>query len=498
MIYNFNLGIGWASSGVEYAQLYRARMFRGLNEPAKFIFTDMFPQENLEHFTKHIGFEDDEVIWLYTFFTDFRISPVTYTLQQFEETLADQKFSVSRTGKTGRLQFQDQGKYCTIYFTDEKHDLVHRVEYVSRGALIRKDYFTYGRINTEYYAPLNGSAHLYLRRFFHEDGTIAYEEQVGEKNSLFRFPDHIFFSKEDLVGYFVQCLHLTQHDTVIVDRTTGIGQAIFENAGNARIGIVVHADHYSVSGTDDVHILWNNYYEYPFDLYRHISFFIASTRAQQQKMAEQFEHYIGTVPEIDVIPVGSLDSLTYPKQPRKPYSIVTASRLASEKHLDWVIEACVLARKEVPELTLDICGAGGEYQRLHTLILKNNASSYIRLLGQQEMKDLYPNYELYLSGSTSEGFGLSLMEAVGSGLAMIGFDVPYGNPTFIRDGKNGALIPVSETMSEQERVKALADAVVQYFRSADRKAYSGCSYEIASEYLTENVVQKWKNVIHAE
>ena len=28
MIYNFNLGIGWASSGVEYAQIYRARMFR--------------------------------------------------------------------------------------------------------------------------------------------------------------------------------------------------------------------------------------------------------------------------------------------------------------------------------------------------------------------------------------------------------------------------------------------------------------------------------------
>ncbi len=498
MIYNFNLGIGWASSGVEYAQLYRARMFRVLKEPAKFIFTDMFPQENIEHFTKHIGFADDEVIWLYTYFTDFRISPVTYTLKQFEATLADQKFSVSRTGRIGRLQFQDPGHYCTIYFTDEKQDLVHRVEFVSHGALIRKDYFTYGRIYSEYYAPLDGSAHLYQRRFFHEDGSIAYEELTGPKNSMFRFPDHIFYSKEDFVGYFVQCLHLSGQDTVIVDRTTGIGQAIFENAGQARIGIVVHADHYSVSGTDDTHILWNNYYEYPFDLYRHISFFITSTIAQKQKMAAQFEHYIGAVPKIEVIPVGSLDQLIYPKKPRKPYSIVTASRLASEKHLDWVIEACVLAKADVSELTLDICGAGGEYQRLETLIRKRNASRYIHLLGQQEMKDLYQDYELYLSGSTSEGFGLSLMEAVGSGLAMIGFDVPYGNPSFIRNGKNGTLIPVSETMSDQERVQALSDAVVQYFLTADRRAYSECSYEIASEYLTENVVQKWKSVIQAE
>ena len=39
MIYNFNLGIGWASSGVEYAQIYRAKMFRNIGVDAKFVFT---------------------------------------------------------------------------------------------------------------------------------------------------------------------------------------------------------------------------------------------------------------------------------------------------------------------------------------------------------------------------------------------------------------------------------------------------------------------------
>lgn len=51
MIYNFNLGIGWASSGVEYAQAYRAKMLRNIQQPAKFIFTDMFPQDPLAHMT---------------------------------------------------------------------------------------------------------------------------------------------------------------------------------------------------------------------------------------------------------------------------------------------------------------------------------------------------------------------------------------------------------------------------------------------------------------
>jgi poly(glycerol-phosphate) alpha-glucosyltransferase len=497
MIYNFNLGIGWASSGVEYAQAYRAKMFRAMGEPARFIFTDMFPQENIEHFTKNLGFEDSEVIWLYTYFTDFHTAPVTYTLEQFQETIAEQDYRVTRNGKTGRLQFTDHDAYCTLYFVDERRNLLHRVEYVSQGCLIRKDYFTYGRIYSEYYAPLDGRAHLYLRRFFNEDGSVAYEEMPSGKNSMFRFADQLFFSKEELVGYFVRSLGLTGNDVLLVDRTTGIGQAIFENAGQARVGIVVHADHYSASSTNDTHILWNNYYEYPFDMYRHISFFVASTEAQKKLMDRQFAHYLGTIPKTVVVPVGGLDCLAHPTRPRRAYSVVTASRLATEKHIDWVIEACVQAKERVPGLTLDICGEGSERTHLLELIEKRGAKGYINLLGQMEMSEVYPNYELYLSGSTSEGFGLSLMEAVGSGLAMIGFDVPYGNPTFIDDEKNGYLIPVSEAMSDQERVQALATCVEEYFLSADRAAFEQRSYEIAEAYLTERVVHQWNSVIQS-
>ena len=75
MVYNFNLGIGWASSGVEYAQAYRANLFRKAGIPARFIFTDMFPRENIQHMTENIGFLDSEIMWLYTFFTDTKISP---------------------------------------------------------------------------------------------------------------------------------------------------------------------------------------------------------------------------------------------------------------------------------------------------------------------------------------------------------------------------------------------------------------------------------------
>ena len=45
MVYNFNLGIGWASSGVEYAQAYRAKLLRRIGQEARFVFTDMFHRQ---------------------------------------------------------------------------------------------------------------------------------------------------------------------------------------------------------------------------------------------------------------------------------------------------------------------------------------------------------------------------------------------------------------------------------------------------------------------
>lgn len=495
MIYNFNLGIGWASSGVEYAQSYRAAMLRNIGADAKFIFTDMIPTENIEHLTKNIDFLDSEIIWLYTFFTDQKIAPVSYTLNDLKKTLPTDAFTYTRNGKTGRLVLQGRDSFYTVYFVNETSELVHRVEIVSRGYLIRKDYFTYSRIYSEYYAPLDKKAHMYLRRFFNEDGTVAYEEINDDGNVMYRFPDQFLCSKEELVGYMVSRLQPTEKDVLLIDRTTGVGQAILQHAGNARVGIVIHADHFSESSTDEDYILWNNYYEYGFAMHRHIDFYVVATDEQNRLLKEQFRKYLGITPTVYTIPVGSLAELKYPAKKRRPYSVLTASRLASEKHIDWIIEAVIQARKKVPRLSLDIYGHGSEEQKLRELIEKHKAGTYITLRGQQNLKDVYQNYELYLSGSQSEGFGLTLMEAIGGGLPIIGFDVRYGNPTFVDDGENGYLIPVDEHTTQKEKIRALADRLVRLFTEADLKQFHAHAYEKAKKYLTKEVEQKWREIV---
>ncbi|MBM7643450.1 accessory Sec system glycosyltransferase GtfA [Streptococcus loxodontisalivarius] len=494
-VYNINLGIGWASSGVEYAQAYRSAIFKRQGIDAKFIFTDFFVQDNISDLTRNLGFSDEDIIWLYTFFTDQKVAPTTYTLADLKSSYQGELSREEKNGKQVRLFYDKDDVFLTAYLRDEDDDIVHRVEFVSKGNLVRKDFFSYTKMFTEYYAPRDNKAYLYQRRFFNEDGSIAYDEIVDGTESFFKFSDRICYSKEELIAYMMERLNLKSTDQVILDRATGTGQAVFRHVKPAKLGVVVHAEHFSENVVTDHTILWNNYYEYQFDNADKVDFFITATEAQRQLMLEQFQQFKGIQPTIYTIPVGSLDELKGQNQTRKPFSLITASRLAAEKHVDWLVNAVALAHETLPNLTFDIYGAGGEEKRLADLIAKLGAENYITLKGHKDLTDTYQDYELYLSASKSEGFGLTLLEAIGSGLPLIGFDVRYGNKTFIKDGENGYLIPVLDRDDDQQIAQAFAQRIIALYKEKNMAELQNVSYGIAEEFLTSKLEQKWANLI---
>uniref|UniRef100_UPI0026EDE717 glycosyltransferase n=1 Tax=Streptococcus merionis TaxID=400065 RepID=UPI0026EDE717 len=299
----------------------------------------------------------------------------------------------------------------------------------------------------------------------------------------------------DFIGYFLETLNLTSQDLLIIDRETGMGQAILEHKGAAHTAVVIHAEHFSPNEVYDDTILWNNYYEYQFTHGDDFKHFIASTAVQRDLLLEQLERYSTQRPLVHAIPVGSIDELKVPRQERQPFSLITASRLAGEKHIDWLIMAVTEARQTLPELTLDIYGQGGEYGKLQDLIQSLGATDYIQLKGHADLTDIYQHYDAYVAASTSEGFGLTLLEAIGSGLPIIGLDVRYGNQTFIDDGKNGYLIPRHEPDNPQDMAKAFSQKICQLYREADLPAWRQHSYAKAQPYLTINVEKEWQAFI---
>ncbi len=491
-VYNYNLGIGWSSSGVEYAQLYRARCFRTAGIKARFIFTDMIRYENIAHLTEHIGFRDEEVIWLYSFFTDFQTAPSTYPLDELEKTFPGKASRIKEGNKIRTYTFEEIGTVIHVHEGIEP-STVQRVETICRGNLIRTDYYSCGRVFSEFFTPKDKQAVLCLRQFYNRDGRVAYEEMIEGEKSIFRFPDRIFYDKEGLVGYMVRSIGAGPEDLILIDRATLIGPPILKNRGDARVGVVVHAEHYNSSQTDEDNILWNNFYEYMFSNHEEVDCFITSTEAQSSLLRSQFRKYYGVSPRVCTLPVGCIDELKHPAEKRKKHAALTASRLASEKHVDWLVRAVILARKEISDLSFDIYGTGKCAEQCRRLIEEADAGAYIRLMGHTDLTEVYKTYEVYLSASGSEGFGLTLLEAAGSGLPIIGFDVPYGNVTFVHPGENGFLIEYDQDI--EDRIRCLAESIVKLFKDSDQDSFRARSYQTAEDYMLSSVSSSWRRLV---
>lgn len=131
---------------------------------------------------------------------------------------------------------------------DADSDIVNRAEFVVNGNLIRKDFYSYTRIYSEFYAPFEQRAKVYMRQFYNQDGSIAYQEFIDGDHHMYSFKDAKFYSKEAFVAYFIEQLALTSDDVVILDRASHelhIGQAVLQHKGDSKLGVVVHAEHYS-------------------------------------------------------------------------------------------------------------------------------------------------------------------------------------------------------------------------------------------------------------
>lgn len=493
-IYNFNIGIGWASSGVEYAQAYRSNIFKKNKQKAKFVFTDMF-HENIQPMTKNIGFEDHEVIWLYQYFTDVKVSPTTFTLKDLEAEFTNKAKEEQKNEQSVTYYFEENHLRLTAFFTKEKgKEKVFKTETVVGGKLIQRDYFSYVRTFSEYFKPHNGNANLYQRRFFNENGSVAYDELLNGEQNLYVFDDFTIYSREELIVYFMTQLGLSKKDIIIIDRSTGMGPQIIKGKGQAKLGVVIHAEHFNEPLTTSEKILWNNYYDYQFENAKVIDFFVTATQKQNEILKQQFKDYDKGKIKIFTIPVGSIDRLRR-KAKREEASLITASRLASEKHLDWLVKAVVKAKKEVPQLKLDIYGRGVEGGMLRKLIAELNAQEFIQLKGQHKLDEVYKNYGTYVSTSTSEGFGLTLLEAVGSGNRMIGFDVRYGNQTFIQDKINGYLVDYIKNDNDLN-ISNIAKAIITMYKQneSELSEMRKESYEVAKPYLTKEIQKLWQNL----
>ena len=126
-----------------------------------------------------------------------------------------------------------------------------------------------------------------------------------------------------------------------------------------------------------------------------------------------------------------------------PPRFVYIGRLKRYKGVEYLLEALALARKQRPELSLDIAGSGDDRPRLEALSQRLDLSAAVRFRGfvdEATKVALLRGAVANVFPSPKEGWGITVMEAAACGTPSLASDSP-GLRDSVRHGVTGLLVP---------------------------------------------------------
>jgi len=155
------------------------------------------------------------------------------------------------------------------------------------------------------------------------------------------------------------------------------------------------------------------------------------------------------------------------------YCIGTFGRVRKQKGVDLFVEAMCRLLPKYPDFAAVVIGYVSVdnlpfVAKLKQRIEAAGLSERIRFLGElpiEEVPRWYQRISIYVFASRVEGFGLTMLEAMAAGAAVVATRAGAAE-TVIADGEDGALAPIGD-------VDALAAAVEPLMRDPDRLAEIG-------------------------
>ncbi len=121
--------------------------------------------------------------------------------------------------------------------------------------------------------------------------------------------------------------------------------------------------------------------------------------------------------------------------------LIYVGRLGPEKNLEFLLEAFIQVYQVCPESRLLIIGDGPVKSSLEDWVKKHALGNRVIFTGMIAHADLPPYYaaaDIFVTPSTTETFGLTVVEAMASGLPVAGIQSP-GISDAVIDGQTGIL-----------------------------------------------------------
>lgn len=156
------------------------------------------------------------------------------------------------------------------------------------------------------------------------------------------------------------------------------------------------------------------------------------------------------------------------------------ARLSDVKGHIYLIEAMSRVLKDIPDAQLFIVGEGKMKTKLLLLARRLGIGEKVFFIPSvSDTRGVLSVMDLFVMPSLEEGLGLSLMEAMAAGRAVIGSDVG-GIKSLIRDNSNGLLV-------KPQDINALTLAILNLLKDPEKRKIMGNN---ARDFISRNFSQE--------
>jgi glycosyltransferase involved in cell wall biosynthesis len=161
---------------------------------------------------------------------------------------------------------------------------------------------------------------------------------------------------------------------------------------------------------------------------------------------------------------------------------VYSGRLGPEKNLTLLVDAFAIVARDVPNAKLVFIGGGPEQRRIESAVAHAGLSGRVKFTGMvpyEKIAEYLAPCDVWVSPSVSEVHPLTIIEAMATGLPIVGV-ASTGVSDTVSDGRDGLLAPVPEA-------NALAAEMMKLATSADLRREMGlAAREAAKRYAIDS------------
>lgn len=162
------------------------------------------------------------------------------------------------------------------------------------------------------------------------------------------------------------------------------------------------------------------------------------------------------------------------------YTLMWAGRVSKDKNMSFLIDVYAKAAQKIENLNLIICGDGPDLQEFKNRCRDEDRIHFMGYVDNRQLQDYYDISDLFVFPSTTDTFGMVILEAQAKGLYALVTDVG-GPQEIIEPEKTGAILNLVSVDPWVEKIVHLHD-MKQEHPETYSQIQAHCRQRIENQY----------------